>query len=52
VYVKLNGTTHVLWHSSEVGANAFLGGIPLPDGHYLAIWGGMRSNDVWVMEGF
>ena len=32
VYVELNGATHVLWHSSEVGANAFLGGIPSPDG--------------------
>lgn len=41
-----------LWHSSEVGANAFLGGIPSPDGHYLAIWGGVYSSNVWMLEGF
>jgi eukaryotic-like serine/threonine-protein kinase len=52
VYVELNGTTHVLWHSSEVGVNAFLGGIPSPDDRYLAIWGGVNSKNVWMLEGF
>jgi hypothetical protein len=52
VYVELNGTTHVLWRSSEVGANAFLGGVPSPDGRYLAIWVGVVSKNVWMIEGF
>lgn len=52
VYVELNGTTHVLWHSSEVGANAFLGAIPSPDGRYVAIWGGVNYKNVWMIEGF
>lgn len=52
VYVELNGATHVLWHSREVGANAFLGAIPSPDGHHLAIWGGVNNKNVWMLEGF
>jgi len=52
VYVELNGATHVLWHSNEVGVNAFLGGIPSPDGHYLLIWGGVNNANVWMVEGF
>ena len=52
VYVELNGATHVLWHSTEVGANAFLGGIPSPDGRSLAIWGSVKSGNAWLLEGF
>jgi hypothetical protein len=35
-----------------VGANAFIGGIPSPDGRYLAIWDGAQNKNVWMIEGF
>ena len=52
LYVALNGATHVLWQSSEVGRDAFLGGIASPNGRYVAIWGSVHSSNVWMLEGF
>jgi len=49
LYVDLEGNARVLWQS--IG-NSAIGGIPSPDGRYLAIRGGARNNNVWMLEGF
>jgi eukaryotic-like serine/threonine-protein kinase len=52
LFVDLNGTARVLWQSQEVGGGAFIGGVPSPDGRYLAIFGGARNSNAWLVEGF
>lgn len=52
LYVDLKGNARVLWQSSELGRDAYLGGIPSPNGRHLAIWGPAWSSNVWMMEGF
>ncbi len=52
LYVDLKGTAQVLWKDPELGGNQFLGGVPSPDGRYLAISGGTRSSHAWLVEGF
>jgi serine/threonine protein kinase len=49
LYVDLEGNARVLWQSSG-GVNTW--GFPSPDGRYLAIRGGARNSNVWMLEGF
>jgi len=51
LYVDLMGNAQVLWHSRE-GGRGFLGGIPSPDGRYLAIWAANLNRNAWMVEGF
>jgi serine/threonine protein kinase len=52
VYVELNGTTHELWHSSELGAYGnWMGGFPSPDGQHLVMFGGANPLNVWMVSG-
>lgn len=50
--VDLKGAAQVLWHSKEVGGDSFLGAVPSPDGRYLAINGGTRNSNAWMIEGY
>jgi DNA-binding winged helix-turn-helix (wHTH) protein/Tol biopolymer transport system component len=52
LYIDLNGTAHVLWKSTEAGGDALLGGVPSPDGRYLAIWSTGENSNIWMVEGF
>lgn len=49
LYVDLAGNERVLWQNN--GGNQ-VWGIPSPNGRYLAIFGQMRSSNVWMLEGF
>jgi WD40 repeat protein len=50
LYVDLNGNARPLWQSK--GAGGLVGGIPSPDGRYLAIQSYAASSNVWMVEGF
>jgi Tol biopolymer transport system component len=50
LYVDLKGDARVLLqHKSAFGV---VGGVPSPDGRYVAILGGVLSGNVWMLEGF
>jgi DNA-binding winged helix-turn-helix (wHTH) protein/Tol biopolymer transport system component len=51
LYVDLKGTVQVLWQTQE-GAGGFFGGIPSPDGRYLALRGANGNSTAWMLEGF
>jgi len=50
LYVDLKGNVRVLWQYK--GANDDIGGVPSPDGRYLAIQRGVVNSNVWMVEGF
>jgi serine/threonine protein kinase len=50
LYVDLNGNARPLWQSK--GAGGLVGGVPSPDGRYLAIQSYAASRNVWMVEGF
>ena len=51
LYVDLNGNARPLWQSKGVGGP--IGGIPSPDGRYLAIQSyAPATRNVWMVEGF
>ena len=50
LYVDLNGNARPLWQSK--GAGGLVGGVPSPDGRYLAIQNYAASSNVWMVEGF
>jgi WD40 repeat protein len=50
LYVDLKGDARVLWQSKAFPA--VLGGVPSPDGRYLAIQSEVFSSNVWMVEGF
>ena len=52
LYVDLKGTARVLWHSRELDGGPFIGGVPSPDGRYLALTGAISHNTAWMVEGF
>jgi Tol biopolymer transport system component len=52
LYVDLQGNAQVLWQSREVAGGGFAGGIPSPDGRYLAIRGMVRNVNAWMLEDF
>jgi hypothetical protein len=45
--VDLKGNASALWQSKELG-----GGVPSPDGRYLAIRSDATNSNVWMLEGF
>jgi len=50
LYVDLKGDARVLWQSKAV--LGVFGGVPSPDGRYLAIQSEVSSSNVWMVEGF
>jgi Tol biopolymer transport system component len=52
LYVDLKGTAQVVAESREVGGGAFIGGVPSPDGRYLALTGAIHYSNAWLVEGF
>jgi serine/threonine protein kinase len=50
LYVDLKGNARVLWQYKA--ASGAIGGMPSPDGRYLAILTGISSSNVWMIEGF
>jgi Tol biopolymer transport system component len=52
LYVDLTGSAHILWQPREATGSGFIGGIPSPDGRFLAICAGSYRNNVWMVEGF
>ena len=50
LYVDLKGDARVLWQSKAMPG--VLGGVPSPDGRYLAIMRGVLNSNVWMLEGF
>jgi len=52
LYVDLTGSAQVLWAARDMGGNQFVGGVPSPDGRYLAISAGSHSSHAWMVEGF
>lgn len=50
--VDVKGTAQVLWQSQEVGGDSFLAASPSPDGRHLAISGGTRNSNAWIIEGY
>jgi serine/threonine protein kinase len=49
LYVDLEGNARVVWQNSG-GTGSW--GIASPDGRHLAIRGGARNSNVWMLEGF
>jgi len=49
LHADLTGTAQVLWRNT--GATG-IGGVPSPDGRYLALWAESSNSNVWVLEGF
>jgi Tol biopolymer transport system component len=52
LYVDLKGTAQVVATSGDVGGGAFIGGVPSPDGRYLALTGAIHYSNAWLVEGF
>jgi Tol biopolymer transport system component len=52
-YLDLQGNSQVLWRqtASAIGLSAMYA-IPSPDGHYLAIYVGQSTSNVWMLEDF
>jgi serine/threonine protein kinase len=50
LYVDMKGDARVLWQSKAIFG--VIGGVPSPDGRYLAIQSGFMSSNVWMVEGF
>jgi serine/threonine protein kinase/Tol biopolymer transport system component len=50
LYVDLKGDARVLWQSKSM--LGVLGGVPSPDGRYLAIQSALISSNVWMVKGF
>ena len=50
LYVDLKGDAWVLWQSKAMFG--VVGGVPSPDGRYLAIQSEVISGNVWMVEGF
>jgi eukaryotic-like serine/threonine-protein kinase len=49
LYVDLSGDARMLW---QIKGSQQIGGIPSPDGRYLAIAAGSTKSNVWMLEGF
>ena len=50
LYVDLKGNAKVLWQ--DKAAAGAMWGVPSPDGHYLAMPGGVTNANVWMLENF
>jgi len=50
LYVDLKGNARVLWQYK--GTGGAIGGVPSPDGRYVAIGALVTNSNVWMLEGF
>jgi Tol biopolymer transport system component len=51
LYVDLKGNAKLLWQH-KILTGPWFGGIPSPDGRYLAIPGRIANSNVWMLENF
>lgn len=52
LYVDLEGRGQVIWRSRSADWNGWAGGIPSPDGRYLAVLEYAGDSNVWLLENF
>jgi len=50
LHVDLKGNAQPVWQAKEAGGP--IGGVPSPDGHYIALTEAVTTSNMWMLEGF